>query len=66
MGSAAEDATITVAQPKAAIKKGKKLDTNMIISTMGLEAGNYTRMITVITNDPKKSVVKLTINWVVE
>lgn len=60
------DATITVAQPKAAIKKGKKLDTNMIISTMGLEAGNYTRMITVITNDPKKSVVKLTINWVVE
>ena len=61
------DETITVAQqPKATIKKGKKVDINMIISTIGLDAGNYTRIITVITNDPKKSVVKLTLNWVVE
>ena len=28
--------------------------------------GNYSRQITVINNDPKKSVKKITLNWVVE
>ena len=60
------DGTITIAAPKAAIKGGKKHDAAMTINAVGLAAGNYTRTITVITNDPKRSVIKINVNWVVE
>jgi hypothetical protein len=38
----------------------------MTINAVGLEPGNYTRTITVITNDPKRSVARITINWVIQ
>lgn len=60
------DDIIHVATPKTAIKGGKKMDSNLVVNTAGLQAGNYSRVVTIITNDPKKSVVKLTFNWVIE
>jgi hypothetical protein len=60
------DETIIATAPKVAIKGGRKADVNMLISTVGLEPGNYSRMVTIITNDPKKSIIKLSLNWVVE
>lgn len=60
------DETITITAPKATIKGGRKTDINMLINTAGLESGNYSRMVTIITNDPKKSILKLSLNWVVE
>lgn len=60
------DETITITAPKATIKGGRKTDINMLINTAGLKPGNYTRTITIITNDPKKSVLNLAINWVIE
>lgn len=60
------DETITTTAPKSAIKAGRKSDVNLLINTAGLKPGNYTRTITIITNDPKKSVLNLAINWVIE
>ncbi len=60
------DANLSIVAPKTAIKGGKKYDANITINALGLEPGNYSRTVTVITNDPKKSVLRLIINWVVE
>ena len=60
------DNTVLVTAPKAAIKSGKKAEIKVEINTAGLAVGNYSRQITVINNDPKKSVKKITLNWVVE
>lgn len=60
------DEVLTISAPKSLIKGGKKYDANMVINAVGLEAGNYTRTIIVISNDPKKSVAYINIDWVVE
>lgn len=60
------DDKVQVVAPKATIKGGKKYDATMTINAVGLEPGNYTRTITVITNDPKRSVARITINWVIQ
>ena len=60
------DNFITIDAPKTTIKGGKKMDCHMVVNTMGLEPGNYSRVITIINNDPNKSVFKITISWVVE
>ena len=60
------DASVTASMPKHAIKGGKKTDLNMVINTIGLVPGNYSRTLTFITNDPNKSIYRATINWNVE
>lgn len=60
------DKIVSVVAPKTAIKSGKKGEIKVEINTAGLAVGNYSRQITVINNDPKKSVSKVTLNWVVE
>ena len=60
------DNTVFVVTPKSAIKSGRKVDAKVEINTSGLAAGNYSRQISIINNDPKKSVTKVTLNWVVE
>ena len=60
------DKAVAVVAPKAAIKAGKRGEVKVEINTAGLQPGNYSRQITVINNDPKKSVSKVTLNWVVE
>lgn len=60
------DAALTVTMPKTSIKGGKKTDVGITINTAGMRPGNYSRDVTVISNDPKKSIYKVTITWVVE
>ena len=60
------DNGVLVVAPKSAIKSGKKAEVKVEINTAGLAVGSYSRQITVINNDPKKSVKKITLNWVVE
>lgn len=59
------DQAVLVNTPKTTIKSGKKLDTTVLINTANMPAGNYSRVITIITNDPKKSTTNVTINWTV-
>ena len=60
------DEHLSVVAPKSAIKSGKKADVAVYINALGLEPGNYSRTLTIISNDPKRSVFRLTLNWVVE
>ena len=60
------DKAVSVIAPKASIKNGKKVDAKLEIQTAGMSSGNYSRQVTIISNDPKKSVTKVTLNWVVE
>ena len=60
------DPSVTASMPRHAIKGGKKTDLNMVINTIGLVPGNYSRTLTFITNDPNKSIYRATINWNVE
>lgn len=60
------DSIITLLAPKTAIKNGKKVEIKVDIQTEDLAIGNYSRQVTVISNDPKQSVKKITLNWVVE
>jgi hypothetical protein len=57
---------LTVYPPKSSIKGGKKADLKLEIDTRTLQVGNYSRIITIITNDPAHSVVRLRVDWVVE
>ena len=57
---------ITIQQPKTAIKSGKKLDIRMDINAANAAPAQYTREVVVITNDPKKPVVKVKVIWTVE
>lgn len=60
-----KDADVQIAAPKSAIKSGKKADTKLVISA-NQQAGQYSRELIVITNDPQNPVQKVTINWTVE
>ncbi len=59
------DKGIAFKTPKA-IKSGKKGNVNIEINTKGLEPGNYSREIIVITNDYQNSVKRVKVNFVVE
>ena len=50
-----DNAAITVSSPKS-IKSGKKDDVKLEINTENLKPGKFTSRLTVITNDPNKSV----------
>jgi hypothetical protein len=60
------DNEIHVYAPKSAIKGGKKADLKFDLNTVDMKAGTYARVITVITNDPTHSVIRLRVEWVVE
>ena len=60
------DKDINVYAPKSAIKGGKKADIKFDLNTANMTASSYTRIITVITNDPAHSVIRLRVEWVVE
>lgn len=59
------DPAIVLTAPKN-IKGGKKADLKVEVNTQHMTPGNYTRIITVITNDPAHSVVRLHLNWTIE
>jgi hypothetical protein len=52
--------------PVKNVKSGKMEDLSLTINTTGMSAAQYSREVTIITNDPKRSVVKVKVNWVVE
>ena len=57
------DSRLDITVPKA-VKSGKKGAFRVQMDTM--EKGNYTSEVTLITNDPKNSVVKVNISWTIE
>lgn len=59
------DSAITLTAPKT-IKGGKKADIKVELNTADMTPGNYSRVITVITNDPAHAVVRLHMNWTIE
>ena len=60
------DANVSAQAPKAAIKSGKKIAIPVNINALNMPAAQYTRIMTVITNDPKASIIPVKINWTVE
>ena len=60
------DAELEVQQPKAAIKGGKKADIRVDINAINTNPAQYSRTLTVITNDPKKPISKVKVTWTVE
>ncbi len=65
-----ESANVEVSAPNGAIKEGKKADIKLTINTMNgnqpMEAGQYTRQFTVITNDPQKAQQTITLKWIIK
>ena len=61
---------ITSQAPKGAVKSGKKADMRFFVSTKidgkPMEKGQYSREVTLITNDPNRPAQPLTITWTVE
>ena len=51
--------------PKA-IKGGRKADIKMELDVTTYEPAQYTRILTLITNDPNTPVINIKLNWVVE
>lgn len=51
---------------KSELKNGKSAQLKLEVPTAGLEAGAYSRQITLITNDPAKPKFIVTVNWTVE
>ena len=60
------DTHVATQQPKTAIKSGKKAEIRLDINASGLTPATYTREVVVISNDPKKSVVRVKVSWTVE
>lgn len=61
------DSNIKYVVPKSAIKGGRKADLKMELTTSREQnSANYTRLLTLITNDPKKPVITIKLNWVIE
>ena len=48
------------------LKNGKSAQLKLEVPTAGLQAGAYSRQLTLITNDPAKPKFVITINWIVE
>jgi hypothetical protein len=60
------DSMVSIQQPKTAIKSGKKAEIRLDINTAQSAPATYTREVMVITNDPKKPVVRVKVSWIVE
>ena len=50
---------------KTVLKNGKSAQLKLEVPTTGLKAGNYSRQLTLITNDPAKPRFIVTINWTI-
>jgi hypothetical protein len=59
------DKSINFKTPKA-VKSGKKGNIGIEINTKGLEPGNYSREIVVITNDYQNAIKRIKVNFTVE
>ena len=59
------DGNINIVPPKS-IKGGKSEVLPVTINAANATAGQYTREITIITNDPKKPIAKVKVVWTVE
>lgn len=61
------DKNITLVAPKAAIKGGRKTDIKLEINTIDVaNPANFSRVITLITNDPQNPIINITLHWTVE
>lgn len=67
-----KDDVLTAIAPKSAIKSGHKGDIKFEVNTISkdnktpIEAAHYSRVVTLITNDPNSPIVNLKLNWTVE
>jgi hypothetical protein len=52
--------------PPKGIKGGKSEVLPITINAVNVKPGQYNREVTIITNDPKKPVVKVKVIWTVE
>jgi hypothetical protein len=59
------DENVHFVTPKA-IKAGRKADIKVEIDATAAAAAQYTRIMTLITNDPNTPVINVKLNWVVE
>lgn len=62
------DAMIALTAPKTSIKAGRKADIKVDIDATdsNIKPANYSRIATVITNDPNKPVINIKLNWTVQ
>ena len=60
----ANDTALKAIGPKAPIKSGKKADITLEITSN--KVGHYSRVITVICDDPTQPVKNITVEWTVE
>lgn len=61
------DDDITYVVPKSAIKAGRKADIRLELNNhLQLKPAQYSRILTLITNDPNSPIVNIKLNWVVE
>jgi hypothetical protein len=58
---------VNITAPKSPIKGGKSVDLKLDINaTQITDAAEYSRVITLITNDPAHSALRIRINWTIE
>lgn len=62
----ANDPNIAVTASKSSIKNGHKTTIPVTIDASKMPAAQYTRIVTVITNDPKAAVIQVRLNWTVK
>jgi len=63
----ANDNCIKLVEPKSHIKGGRKAEIKVEIDTNLIEnPAQYSRTITLITNDPNNPIINIKLNWVVE
>ncbi|MBR1426150.1 MAG: DUF1573 domain-containing protein [Paludibacteraceae bacterium] len=60
------DENMTLTCAKNVIKSGRKGQVKIEINTKQMEPGKYTRIVTVITNDPKTPVRNIKVNWTIQ
>lgn len=62
----ANDNYITVNMPKSTVKSGRTATIAVDVDASKMAPAQYTRILTVINNDPNKSTSKVRLNWTVE
>jgi hypothetical protein len=61
------DPQIKFVAPKSALKAGRKADLKLELNVAATAtAAQYSRVLTLITNDPNNPVINIKISWVVE
>lgn len=63
----ADESFIKIQTPKTSIKGGRSMDLKLDIDATNItESAHYSRSITLITNDPAHSAIKIRVNWTIE